>query len=111
MAVLSENLGDLFTWFSIRVGFSFFTLLSELVTCHLVAFSTWLFQLLSLSQARKPAEGSAKPQEDVTLVNKMWLWPPAPGNWVWPEWLNWVRDFSLGEKVSLVTRSSNVPQR
>ena len=40
MTVLSENLGDLlFTWFSIRVGFSFFTLLSELVTCHLVAFS------------------------------------------------------------------------
>ena len=40
MAVLSENLGDLlFTWFSIRVGFSFFTLLSELVTCHVVAFS------------------------------------------------------------------------
>lgn len=51
---------------------------------------TQLFQLLSLSQVRKPAEGSAKPQEDVTLVNKMWLWPPAPGNWVWPEWLNWV---------------------
>ena len=40
MAVLSEELGDLlFTWFSIRVGFSFFTLLSELVTSHLVVFS------------------------------------------------------------------------
>ena len=40
MAVLSEELGDLlFTWFSIRVGFSFFTLLSELVTRHLVVFS------------------------------------------------------------------------
>ena len=39
MAVLSENLSDsLFVWFSIRVGFSFFTALSELVTCHLVAF-------------------------------------------------------------------------
>ena len=40
MAVLSEELGGLlFTWFSIRVGFSFFTLLSEMVTRHLVVFS------------------------------------------------------------------------
>ena len=29
---------------------------------------TRLFQLLSLSQARKPAEGSAKPQKDVALA-------------------------------------------
>ena len=43
-----------------------------------------LFQLLSLSRARRPAEGSAKPQEDATLVSKVWLWPPAPGDWVWP---------------------------
>ena len=40
MAVLSEEIGGLlFTWFSIRVGFSSFTLLSELVTRHLVVFS------------------------------------------------------------------------